>query len=95
MKARYVELDVIVDELEYRCRRDGRCVLRLVLDPAKAAALAEQLGRDCFLEDLVEVEVTVEDFVYDCRRNVGCLVRMELSEREAERLRSYLASLCL
>ena len=66
--------------------------MRLTLDPGAAAAVADQLGGECFIEEPVEVEV--EDFDYDCRRG-GCLLHLELSEREAERLRSYLASLCL
>jgi len=84
-----MELEVIVEDFEYECRR--RCVLRLVLDPGVAASL---LGEECGLEEPVEVTVMATDFDYDCRRG-GCLLRMELPEREAELLRSRLASLCL
>jgi len=90
---RNVELEIIAEDLEYTCRR-GRCILRLTLDPGAAAAVADQLGGECFIEEPVEVEVAVEDFDYDCRRG-GCLLHLELSEHEARRLRSYLASLCL
>jgi len=88
-----MELEIIAEDFEYTCRR-RRCVLRLVLDPSRVVVLMEQLGEDCFLEEPVEVTVMATDFDYDCRRG-GCLLHIELSEREAERLRSYLASLCL
>jgi len=85
-----MELEVVVEDFDYACRR-GRCVLRLVLDPGAVATL---FGEECDLEEPAEVEVAAEHFDYVCRRG-GCLLRMELPEREAERLRSYLASLCL